>query len=318
MTRILAILKEPELSAVRFERLSERFAGVGVDVVGDLGRAETLIDRADVLVTIGPILGERAGVLFSKAAALKWVQSIGVGVDNILGHPALASTVAVTNVRGVHGAQMSEAALAAMLALARQMPRMLGNQAAARWERFAPRVLAGSTVGILGVGAIAAALAPRCKALEMTVVGFSSSPRPMPGFDRMEPCDALVSAVGDLDHLVLLTPYSTRTHHIVGAGVLAAMKRDAFLVNLARGGVLDEEALLWALDSGRIAGAALDVFSREPLPADSRLWSHPRIQVSPHLGGFHLGYPEQVFAAVADNLGRYLAGGTPALLNRMN
>lgn len=318
MTKILAILKEPELGAMRLERLAERFPGVSVEVLSDAALADEAMSQAEVLITIGPILGAKAATLFANAPALKWVQSIGVGVDNLLGHPQLAPSVAVTNVRGVHGAQMSEAALAAMLALARDLPRMLRNQAAARWERYAPALLAGGTVGILGVGAIASELAPRCKAFGMTVVGLSSSPRAMPHFDRMESQADLPKAVADLDFLVLLTPYSARTHHLVDAGVIAAMKREAYLVNLARGGVLDEDALLAALDAGSIAGAALDVFSREPLPADSRLWSHPKLILSPHLGGYHRGYADQVVAAIEDNLGRYLEGGAAALVNRMH
>jgi phosphoglycerate dehydrogenase-like enzyme len=202
--------------------------------------------------------------------------------------------------------------------MARDIPRIVRNQDEGRWERFAPRLLAGGTVGIVGTGAIAEALAPRCKALGMTVVGISASPRELPHFDRVEPRADLPRIAGDLDWLVLLTPYSADTHHLIGADVLSAMKPDACLVNLARGGVVDEDALLAALDAGEISGAALDVFAHEPLAGESRFWRHPRVIVTPHLGGFHGGYADQVLSAITDNFTRYRAGGTAALINRVN
>ncbi|WP_425228939.1 D-2-hydroxyacid dehydrogenase [Sphingomonas sp.] len=317
MTQLLAILAEPERSAMAFERLSVRFPGVKVTTGGAAVATDHAAD-AEILVTIGPALGRAANQIFVAAGKLRWIQSIGTGTDNLLGHPALRPGVAVTNVRGVHGDQMSEAAIGAMLALARDLPRIVRQQAEARWERFAPRLLAGATVGILGLGAIAAALAPRLKALGMTTVGIGGTPRALDGFDRVEPRGALVEVAAGLDYLVVLTPYSTDTHHLVDAAVLAAMKPDACVVNLARGGVVDEAALLIALDAGRLSGAALDVFAQEPLGADSPWWRHPRVLVTPHLGGFHAGYGEQVYTAVADNLRRYLAGGIEALVNRVD
>ncbi|HEX8483804.1 D-2-hydroxyacid dehydrogenase [Sphingomonas sp.] len=318
MTTVLAYLKEPELSAIAIERLAAAFPDVTVHKTGRLAEVEAVIADVEVLVTIGPVLDADAGAVFRAACRLRWVQTIGTGTDNILGHPDLSPTVAVTNVRGVHGAQMSEAAIGAMLAMARDIPRIVRNQDEGRWERFAPRLLAGGTVGIVGTGAIAEALAPRCKALGMTVVGISASPRELPHFDRVEPRADLPRIAGDLDWLVLLTPYSADTHHLIGADVLSAMKPDACLVNLARGGVVDEDALLAALDAGEISGAALDVFAHEPLAGESRFWRHPRVIVTPHLGGFHGGYADQVLSAITDNFTRYRAGGTAALINRVN
>jgi phosphoglycerate dehydrogenase-like enzyme len=318
MTAVLAYLKEPELGAFAVERLGTLFPDVTVHKADRLADAEAVIGEVELLVTIGPALGTDAGALFRAAPKLRWVQTIGTGTDNILRHPDLPAHVAVTNVRGVHGAQMSEAAIAAMLSLARELPRVIANQRDRRWDRFAPRLLAGSTVGIVGTGAIAAALAPRCKALGMTVVGVSATPRTMPGFDRVEPRADLLRLAGELDWLVLLTPYSADTHHLVGANLLVAMKPTACLVNLARGGVVDEDALLGALDAGRTAGAALDVFAHEPLDPGSRFWDHPRVIVTPHLGGLHAGYADEVLALIIDNMRRYREGGPGALANRVN
>lgn len=312
---ILTILPEPELSAFPFERLAEQFDGVTVEKASSI-EAVTGRGEAELLLTIGSVLGDKAGALFGAMPKLRWIQSIGTGVDNLLGHPDLANEVVVTNARGLHGAQMSEAVIAAMLALARDLPRAFRQQQAATWQRYAPRLLDGGTVGILGTGAIASSLAPRLKALGMTVVGISASPRALPDFDRVEPRADLERIAATLDHLVLLAPYAPETHHIVSRAVLAAMKPTAFLVNFARGGVVDESALLAALDARAIAGAALDVFAREPLGPESPLWAHPRVIVTPHIGGYHAAYPEQLFALIADNVARYRQGGVEALNNR--
>lgn len=320
MTEVLVILGEPERSAMALDRLATRVPGVVVHTEADVAAALSsgALAKAEVLVSIGPALGASAGAAFAGAPNLSWVQSIGTGVDNMLGHPALAAHVTVTNVRGVHGAQMSEAAIGAMLALARDLPRALANQRAARWERYAPRRIAGDTVAIVGLGAIASALAPRLRALGLTVVGVSATAGPRDGFDRVEARDDLARVVAGVDWLVLLTPYTSETHHLIDAQILSAMRPSAYLINLARGGVVDEAALLAALDAGQLAGAALDVFADEPLPPDSPFWSHGKVIVTPHIGGFHAAYPDDVLAVVADNLMRYRAHGAAALLNRVN
>ena len=141
------------------------------------------------------------------------------------------------------------------------------------WTRWPPRLLDGKTVGIYGVGLIAEALAPRCEALGMDVIGFTSTRRALPGFDRMHLRSELLEVAGRLDYLVLLVPYAEDTRHIIDARVFQAMKRTGYLVNLARGGIVDEGALIRALEAGEIAGAALDVFQEEPLPASHPLWT---------------------------------------------
>jgi phosphoglycerate dehydrogenase-like enzyme len=178
-----------------------------------------------------------------------------------------------------------------------------------------PTLLNGKTAGIFGIGVIGEALAPRLKALGMKVVGISSSKRPVPHFDEMYSRDELVKAVKDLDHLVLLTPYTKETHNIVDQKVLSAMKPGSYLINVARGGIVDEKALVHALKNGPLAGAALDVFAMEPLPADHPLWDMPNVVVTPHTGGVHIDYADDALPIVEENMRRFLAGDTKNMVN---
>ena len=141
------------------------------------------------------------------------------------------------------------------------------------------------------------------------------SPRPVPGFDRMYRREALLEAVRELDYLVLLTPHTPDTHGIVDAQLLAGMKPTSYVVNLARGGVVDEAALIDALDAGRLAGAALDVFAEEPLPAGHRFWDMEQVIVTPHLGGFCDVYVDDALPIVEENIRRFIAGNRDRMIN---
>lgn len=253
---------------------------------------------------------------FEVSPKLKWVHALGTGMDGITDSPYLAKDVLVTSTRGIHGEPMSEAAIMFMLTMARDFRRTMDQQEQQTWQRFFPRLLYGKTLGILGIGLIAESLAPRCKALGMTVVGISRSTRKPPGFDRIVPRDNLERAVADLDFLVLLVPYEKETHHLVSASVLAAMKPTAFLVNIARGGVIDEAALVRALEDGVIAGAALDAFEEEPLPKGHPLWTTKNTIVSPHMTGTWDGYAAACFKQISHNYDCYVAGQPEKMINR--
>jgi D-2-hydroxyacid dehydrogenase (NADP+) len=253
--------------------------------------------------------------LLERAPRLRWIQSLTTGTDAILRLKSLRPETVVTSTRGMHGPQMSELVFLHMLALARDFPRMQRNQAAGVWERWPQPLLWGKSIVIVGVGAIAEALAPRCKSFGMNVYGVSNSPRVPPGFDAVYARDELSHAAARADFLVLLVPYSTQTDNLIDARVIAALKPSAFLINAARGGVLDEQALLEALDSGRIAGAGLDVFRRQPLPADDPLWRAAHVVITPLIGGMSDIYLEQAYPIVQTNLQCFLAGRFGAMLN---
>ncbi len=310
---LLILLTLPEPVRARYHKgILNQFPEITVNVVDHHSKVSPFIERADILVTFGPMMSD---AVLQGAPRLRWIQALGTGTDGIVDQPSLGPQVIVTNMHGFHGAPMAEAALLGMLSLARDVPRSMRAQQAARWERFPARTLNQSTVVIYGVGDIAKTLAPLCKALGMRVIGVSSAPREVAGFDEVVGRVQLTAAAAQADFLVLLTPYSASTHHSVDASVLAAMKRGSMLVNLARGGVVDEDALVAVLRNGHLAGAALDVFQREPLPGDHPLWSLPNVIVTPHLGGFFDRYPDHALPVLCHNLGCYLAGQFDQMIN---
>jgi len=267
-----------------------------------------------MLLTFGQMM-KNLKLDLANAAKLKWVQALGTGLDGITDQPALKPSVTVTSLHGVHGAPVSEAALASMLALSRNLPGAIRAQDEHQWRRWPAKLLHDKTVGILGIGVIAEALAPKCKAMGMTVVGITSSPRKVVGFDRVHPMGDLPAVLPQLDYLVLLTPYSPATHHMIDAKVFAAMKPASYFVNVARGGVVDEDALLAALRDKKIAGAALDVFNREPLPPDHPFWDFENVIITTHQGGFCDTYVDLAMPILEHNMRCFLRGDLKGMIN---
>ena len=313
MTNLLILTEVQESIRARYKSmLLEQFPQLTINVVGHHNDVGPYIADTDILMCFSPPMADH---VVRDAPKLKWIQALGTGVDNIVDLPSLGQDVIVTNIRGIHGAPVSEATIAYMLSLARDLPNSTRAQDKGAWKRWPAQLLAGKTVGILGVGLIAEYLAPLCKQFGMTVVGISGSPRPAPGFDRMVARDDLIKLAPELDYLVALAPLTAETRGIIGAKVLGAMKPTAFLVNVARGGVVDEPALIEALEAGSIAGAALDVFSEEPLPPGSPLWKTKNITIFPHLGGYSHGYEDRAMPTIAGNMGKFLSGDLKNMIN---
>jgi D-2-hydroxyacid dehydrogenase (NADP+) len=313
MTSLLIVLAMPPETVMQYHsRLRATFPQLTIHLVDHHSKVGPYIGSADILMTFAPMITDQ---VVREAANLKWIQALGTGVDNLIDLPSLRSDVIVSNIQGIHGAAMSEAAIMAMLALSRDLTRVVRNQDRHVWERWPARLLDGKNLGILGIGVISEALAPKCKALGMTVAGITSAKRAVAGFDQVYARDELISAVRDLDYLIALTPYSAATRHIVDTSIFSAMKPTSYFINLARGGVVDEKALIAALENGRIAGAALDVFNDEPLPQDHPFWNMKNVIVTPHLGGFYDGYAERALPVVEENVRRFLAGDIKNMIN---
>lgn len=313
MPRLLILLTLPkDVRDFYASRLGKKFPELQIDVVDHYSKAPPLMPEADVLLTFGPMMKDE---VLRNARNLKWVQALGTGVDGLIDQPSMRKDVVITNIRGIHGEPVSEAAIMAMLALSRRLPDSVRYQDKNSWTRWPPKLIDGKTVGIFGIGLIAEALAPRCKALGMTVVGFGSTRREVAGFDRMYLRGEFVAIAPTLDYLVLLVPYAPDTHRLIGAREFAAMKPTAYFINLARGGIVDEDALRTALESGQIAGAALDVFQEEPLPAESPLWSTRNVIITPHLGGFCDVYAERALPTIEHNMACFLRGDFAGMVN---
>jgi D-2-hydroxyacid dehydrogenase (NADP+) len=297
--------------------LRDAFPEAEITAAGSFTDAERHLAGTQVLVTLGvrlPGLDFTAGVA-AQMPRLAWVQCLASGYEYVKTTLAGRDDVLITTGAGIHGPQMSEMALLHMLTLARGMRTMLGNQAAGTWERVPQRILQSKTVGIVGMGTIGTHLAGVCKALGMRVYGFSRTIRPVPGVDRMLPREGLAGAAPELDFLVLVVPAAPDTSHLVDAALLAAMKPTAYVINLGRGPAVDEDALAEALRAGTIAGAGLDVFAVEPLPADSPLWGLENVIITPHAGGYHDRYAEQTLAFLQPNLRAFIEGRRDEMIN---
>jgi len=305
VTRILVFIPRKELDPERYDRvLSQAFPDHSIEVVESLPACAAAIPEAEVLVLHGGIVDDAT---IQRAGKLRWMHNLITGMDWISRLPSLGADVMLTRSR-IHGPQMSEMAIMHMIALSRGLPGFLTNQRNHVWQRWSGQLMDRRTVGILGIGAIAETLAPKLRALGMTVIGISGASREVDGIDRFVDRDRLAEIAPELDYLVVIVPLSESTRGIVDAGVFKAMKPSAYLVNIARGGVVDEAAMIEALKAGEIAGAGLDVFSVEPLPDDSPLWDMENVIITPHVGGWSRSYAEAAVAVTENNLRCYLEG----------
>jgi glyoxylate/hydroxypyruvate reductase A len=254
-----------------------------------------------------------SGDLPPQAPCLRWVQLSSSGVGQLVERTGLgASPVVVTNAAGVHATALAEFVLFAMLYFAKRMPQVLADQRRRHWQRFALDTLPGKTLGVVGLGQVGRVIARvargaglRVVAVRRTAGGAESG---APDVAVVYPPAGLGTLLAESDYVVLIVPFTPETAGLLDARELARMKPGAVLINIARGQLVDEAALIDALRSGHLGGAALDVFATEPLPADSPLWDLPNVLVTPHSMSTALGENEALVELFCDNLRRYLAG----------
>lgn len=248
--------------------------------------------------------------LRERTPRLKWIQTMSAGVD-LLPEEIRKAPVRIVNASGLHGTAMGEMVLEMMLMFAKDAPACFQMKQAREWKRFRPKLLKGQTAGILGLGAVGREIARLCKAFGMEVIGIRRSGRPehpFPDVDRVYPPGQLPEVLAQSDFVVLALPLTKETRSMIGEKELKGMKPTAFLINLARGAVVDEGALVRALEEKWIAGAGLDVFIKEPLPPESRFYELPNVIFSPHISGDIPDYELHATEVFCENLRRYLAG----------
>lgn len=243
--------------------------------------------------------------LLAKAGRLRWIQAMGAGVEKFL-VPELPDSVIVTRAAGVFGPWITEYALAWCAWITHRIEKLREDQRQRRWAPAPPERLRGKTLAVVGLGDIGRAIARLARAFGMRVLGVSRSGKKVGGVDAVYRSGGLARALAQCDFLVVSLPLTGDTRGLIGERELRAMKATAWILNIGRGAVIQERALLRALDERWIAGAVLDVFDTEPLQPDHPFWSRENVAVTPHIAGPSI--PEEIAPIFNDNLRRYLTG----------
>lgn len=245
---------------------------------------------------------------WTPASRVRWIHVASAGVDPLLFPELLARGVVVTNSRGVFDDGIAEFVLGAMLAAAKGLPETIRLQREGRWFHRETRMVAGSTVLVVGAGSVGRAVGQLAKAVGCEAVGVAREARDDPSFDRVVAVRDLGAELPRADFVVITAPLTEHTAGLFDESVFAKMKARAVLINVGRGPIIDEDALLAALDAGRLGGAVLDVFGHEPLPPDHPFWARDDVVVSPHMSGDFEGYTDVLVDLFVDNLARWRSG----------
>lgn len=327
---VLCISRFDDSQLARLRALSPKLKVVQIPT-SDLESIGEPLKEAEVMYTFA------LPATLADVPRLRWVQLASAGVEHLENHPILrAPHIHLTTMSGIHAGPMAEYVLAMMLALARRLPESLDFQRRAewpanRWHILRSRELRGATVGIIGYGSIGREIARLATCFGMRVLALKRNPHVREDRGYIEeglgdpdgrlparifgPAD-LHAVLAESDYVVMTIPSTPATRGMMDAAAFHAMKKSAFFINVGRGDVVVEDDLRRALKGGWIAGAALDVFAQEPLPADSELWKLPNVILTPHISALTPMYEERASILFAENLRRYLAG--EPLLNEVN
>jgi len=246
--------------------------------------------------------------LLSAMPKLRWVQAMTAGVEGWLALPDLPATLTLTCARGTHRESMPENIIGALFYVAKPYAAAVENQKHNRWAHSVAQPLTGKTLGILGLGAVGQEVARIAAVLGMRVIGVRRRPEPMTNVAKVLPPDRTPEVLAESDFLLLLLPATPETDNFINAERLEKMKPSAWLLNFGRGQLIKDGDLIAAVKAKKIAGAVLDVFRQEPLPADPPFWTSEGIIVLPHIGGPHPQRDKIVARLFVDNLGRFLDG----------
>jgi phosphoglycerate dehydrogenase-like enzyme len=307
---LLIILDDTDEREGYLTAVKARFPEVTVHAFSREEDIGGLIEEADILLT-----RKISDGLLQRAKKLQWIQVKTSGVNYIVDLPSYKKEVLLTSARGIHGPQVSEMAILLMLALNRNFPQNVRNQEKKIWDRWPGKLLYQKEVGILGIGVIGEEIAKKCKSFGMTVHGIDLAKKRIDSVDYFYGPSDLLQVMPKVDYFVIVVPYTRETEHMINRNVLSAMKPTSYLINLGRGKVVDEEALIEVLKKEKIAGAALDTFQAEPLPKDHPFWSLRNVIITPHVAGASDNYVEQVFSIFGENLSRFLKGEREGLIN---
>lgn len=292
-----------------FRQLAGKYGDHQVFHAGN--EAEALQAAPEVEVIMGHFLPS----VCAAAPKLRWVQSFSAGMDKFL-FPEMIERdeVSVSNMAGLYASQGGEHAWSLLLALARGIPPSLDRQKAKKWQGEPVVELTGSTLGVVGMGGFGLEIVKRAKGYDMTIIAIDPVRTDKPdGVAELKPAtrENLHDLLRRSDAVMTACPLTKETYHLISREELAQMKKTAYLINVTRGGIIDEPALIEALKNGQIAGAGLDVCEKEPLPADDPLWDAPNLIITPHRAGASQHRPRKIFEFYLQNLERYLKGEKP-------
>jgi len=294
------------------DRLQAEFPTAQFVIAHGVAELPQDLSNIDALISFGIDLTDD---FYRRATQLKWMQCLATGVDQVLRWPSFRKETLLTSGRGVHGAPMRETVIYLMLAVSRDVKGLVEEQKAHVWNRRVYSLFLGKTAVIAGVGVVGIAIGRLLKAFGMQVIGLTRTPRTIDGFDEVLLTDGLVEAARRADFLINVLPANADNALLFDQKVFAAMKPTAYYISAGRGQTVDEAALIAALRERRIAGAGLDVFQTEPLPADSPFWDLPNVFITPHLGGYTSEYENLIMPLIVENVRLFLAGRPSEMRN---
>ncbi|WCB36851.1 D-2-hydroxyacid dehydrogenase [Gordonia polyisoprenivorans] len=303
---VLALLGSPDVPPPTDLAALEAIADIRHTTADELGSA---LPGADVLV-VWDFFSRALRDNWAQADALRWVHVCAAGVDSLLFDELTDSDVVVTNAHGVFDRPIAEFVLASILARDKLLHESMRLQARREWRWRETRSTTGTSALVIGTGGIGREIARLLRAVGIEVTGAGRRARDHdPDFGVVHETAQLAEYVGGFDTVVAIAPLTAATRAMIDAEVLAAMRADAHLINVGRGDLVDEPALIEALQTGEIGAASLDVFVTEPLPADNPLWGMDNVAISAHLSGDVVGWREVLSAQILDNLRRYVGAG---------
>ena len=276
-------------------------------ITTDLKHAAEQLPDCEILVAWG---FNNIQPIYGMAKNLRWIHALTAGVEFLLFPETQNSPVLISNSKGIHGIPMAEHVLGMMLSFTRRLPLLQQQQQKHLWQR--PPIddlqeINGKTMAVVGLGAIGREIARKAKAMDMRVVAAKREMTQEPFVDRLYRPEQLLEMLAEADFVVVALPLTDATNGLFGREQFAAMKPSAYFINVSRGAVVKEEPLLECLKAGRIAGAGLDVFVEEPLPAANPFWDLPNVIITPHLAAISPVYLDRAIKLFADNLSRYIA-----------
>ena len=307
----LKVLACTQYDPAIMERIPERFPGITLQVVTDDDQMLAALPEADVLYLhkeISPGTSEKMAPLVAASASLKWIHWGYSGIDRLKPFESQWKDLLITNSKGIMAETIADYVILVIQLLHREFPKVMKNQMNKVWERWLFNNPRGKTLGIIGLGSIGKEVARKAKFFGMKVIGLVRRPIALNHVDSTFLQSELRNFLGESDIIVLCVPLTPETKGLIGEETLKWMKPKSYLVNVARGKIVDEEALVKAIKGGHLAGAALDVFTKEPLSLESELWSLDNVIITPHLSGPFLDFPEKVLDLFCENLERFLEG----------